>query len=233
MKTLAVHVRADLADADDTLLVGLCRNGDERAVRVLVQRYNRRLYRIARAVLRDDAEAEDVVQEAHIRAFVSLDRFRGDAAFGTWITRIALNAALERLRRRRPPVPIEQSGLEEAATAEVIPFRPAQLNPEQAMDRLQVRELLEAAVEELPDTFRVVFVLREIEQLSVEETATQLGLKPATVKTRLHRARKLLQAGLARRAAPALPDIFPFAGRRCEQMADRVVDALRRSPQRL
>jgi RNA polymerase sigma-70 factor (ECF subfamily) len=216
-----------LAEAGDAQLVDLARLGDEGAVRALVQRYNRRLYRVARAVLRDDAEAEDVVQEAYVSAFSALERFRGDASFGTWISRIALNAALGRKRRRRPTVGLENLEMEQAETSRVIAFPLTPSNPEQAMARSQVREILEQVVEELPDAFRVVFVMRDIEQLSVEETARHLGLKPATVKTRLHRARKMLRAGLARHAAATLPDLFPFAGRRCEGMADKVVAALR------
>jgi RNA polymerase sigma-70 factor (ECF subfamily) len=227
MHGVAVSHRLDLAEAADPLLVDLARHGDERAVRVLVQRYNRRLYRVARAILRDDAEAEDVVQEAHVSAFAGLDRFRGDSSFSTWLTRIALNAALGRLRRRRPTVGLDSFERNETAAARVIAFPTVQLNPEQDMARSQVRDLLQQVIEELPDAFRIVLVLRDIEDLSVEETAGHLGLKPATVKTRLHRARKMMRAGLAERAASSLPDLFPFAGRRCELMADKVVAALK------
>ncbi|MBO6719252.1 MAG: RNA polymerase sigma factor [Rhizobiaceae bacterium] len=228
MEAIVRHRGSDLAGVDDRKLVELARLGDEMAVRALVQRYNRRLYRVARAVLRDDAEAEDVVQEAHVSAFASLDRYRGDAGFGTWITRIALNAALGRKRKRRPSLPLDDFEREEAGEPRVIAFPAAQPNPEQAMARSQVRDLLEQVVEELPDIFRVVFVLRDIEELSVEETAAHLELKPATVKTRLHRARGMMRAALARRAASSLPDLFPFAGTRCDRMGDRVVAALRR-----
>jgi RNA polymerase sigma-70 factor (ECF subfamily) len=226
MDALARDRRDELAEAGDGHLVDLARRGDEMAVRALIRRYNRRLYRVARAVLRDDAEAEDVVQEAHVSAFSSLDRFRGDAAFGTWITRIALNAALGRKRRQRPTVGLENVEHESEASARIVAFPSAQFNPEQAMARSQARELLQQVVEELPDAFRLVFVLRDIEGFSVEETAAQLGVKPATVKTRLHRARRLMRTGLADHAAATLPDLFPFAGSRCERMADRVVAAL-------
>lgn len=226
MHGLARRERLGLAEAADPLLVDLARHGDENAVRVLVQRYNRRLYRVARAILRDDAEAEDVVQEAHLNAFAALDRFRGDSSFATWITRIALNAALGRLRGWRPTVGLDK--FERNEEARVIIFPTAHLNPEQDMARSQVRDLLEQVIEELPDPFRIVLVLRDVEDLSVEETAEHLGLKPATVKTRLHRARKMMRAGLAERAAATLPDLFPFAGQRCERMADKVVEALQR-----
>lgn len=229
MQALAKHMGADAVRLDETALVDLARGGDEAAVRILVQRYNRRLYRVARAVLRDDAEAEDVVQEAHVSAFSALDRFHGRSSFATWITRIAINAALARRRRRRPALPLEAAESENGGAARVIAFPAVQPNPEQAMGRSQVRELLQQVVEELPDAFRIVFVLRDIEGLSVEETAGHLDIKPATVRTRLHRARGMMRAGLARHAAESLPDLFPFAGSRCDRMAGRVVRSLKQA----
>jgi RNA polymerase sigma-70 factor, ECF subfamily len=222
MEKAAARRPATLVEAGDPFLVELARRGDEDAVRVLVQRYNRRLYRVARAVLRNDADAEEVV-----RAFSALARFRGESSFATWITRIALNAAFGRLRRRSDVDDRESLGPDMTDMARVIVFPSSQLNPEQAMARSQVRELLEQVVEELPEPFRLVLVLRDVEDMSIEETAQHLGLKPATVKTRLHRARKLVRAGLAQRMANTLPDLFPFAGARCERMAHRVVERLR------
>lgn len=219
---MLVSIRRDLSAASDETLVGLARKRDEEAVRVLVRRYNRRLYRVARAVLGNDADAEDAVQEAQISAFAALDRFRGESSFSTWITRIAVNAALGRARRRRPTVTLDEPRM----SARVIAFPSTEFNPEQVMAQSQVRVLLEEVVEELPASFRTVFVMRDVEGMSVEETAGFLGLKPATVKTRLHRARKLMRASLAERAAATLPDLFPFAGARCEKTADRVIAAL-------
>lgn len=231
-EALARRHRPQLANAGDDYLIDLARRGDESAVRALVQRYNRRLYRVARAVLRDDAEAEDAVQEAYVSAFAALDRFRGDSSFATWITRIALNAALGRKRRRRPTVGLESVERQDADTARVLLFPAIQHNPEQAMSRSQARELLEQVIEELPDAFRTVLMLRDVEGMSVEETAAHLEIKSATVKTRLHRARKMMRAALASHAASTLPDLFPFAGSRCERMADRVVTALRLTERR-
>lgn len=229
MAALAQAATAEFSGSDDGRLVERARRGDEGAVRILVQRYNRRLYRVARAVLRNDAEAEEVVQEAHMKAFAALDRFRGDSSFSTWLTRIALNEALGRVRKRRVTVQIEAAE-QDVAAARIIVFPSAQsiLNPEQAMARQQVRELLEQAVEDLPEPFRLVLVMRDMEEMSVEETAGHLGLKPATVKTRLHRARRMMRESLAQRMASTLPDLFPFAGPRCERTADRVVEMLRR-----
>lgn len=220
--------REHLVEASDTALVDLSRQGDEGAVRALVQRYNRRLYRVARAVVGDDAEAEDVVQEAQMNAFVALDSFRGDSAYSTWVTRIALNVALGRVRRRRHTVALD-SVEEKTLDDRIVIFPSAQSipNPEQAMARNQVRALLEEAIEKLPMSFRQVLVLRDIEGMSTEETAGYLGLKPATVKTRLHRARTMMREWLAEHMAATLQDLFPFAGPRCERVADRVVEMLR------
>lgn len=228
MHAVTARKHDDLDAASDEALVALARQFNEAGVRALVQRYNRRLYRVARAVVRDDAEAEDIVQEAQMRAFEHLHSFRGESSYSTWITRIALNAALGRVRRRRPTVGLESVETRPDVEARVIIFPGSVIpNPEQAMARLQVRELLEEAVEDLPEPFRVVFILRDVEDLSIEETAGHLGLKPATVKTRLHRARKLMREGLAQRMAASLPDLFPFAGARCERIADKVVEMVR------
>jgi RNA polymerase sigma-70 factor, ECF subfamily len=219
--------RPDKATAEalsDDALVDLARGRSEVAVRALTRRYNRRLFRIVRSILRDDAEAEDVVQETYVRAFTGLDLFRGDAAFGTWLTRIAMNEALGRLRRRRPTVDWESYG-ENRTTAQVINF-PASAHskdPEQTMAQGEVREILERAIDGLPAAFRTVFVARLIEDMSIEETADLFGLKPETVKTRLHRARALLREALDKQMGPMLTSTFPFDGARCDRMTDAVV----------
>ena len=216
--------RAFAEGLNDEDLVRLARERDEAAVRAITSRYNRRLFRIARSILRNDAEAEDVVQETYVRAFTGLDLFRGDAAFGTWITRIAMNEALGRLRRRRPTVDWETYGANRNE-AEIInfPASAAGIDPEKTMAQSEVRAVLEHAIDELPDAFRAVFVTRIVEGMSVEETADLFGLQPETVKTRLHRARVLLRAELDRQLGPALTSTFPFGGRRCERMTEMVV----------
>ena len=216
--------RAFAEGLNDKDLVRLARERDEAAVRAITSRYNRRLFRIARSILRNDAEAEDVVQETYVRAFTGLDLFRGDAAFGTWITRIAMNEALGRLRRRRPTVDWETYGANRNE-AEIInfPASAAGIDPEKTMAQSEVRAVLEHAIDELPDAFRAVFVTRIVEGMSVEETADLFGLQPETVKTRLHRARVLLRAELDRHLGPALTSTFPFGGRRCERMTEVVV----------
>lgn len=217
----------DLDALGDDALVGLARLRDEPAIRTLTRRYNRRLFRLARSILRDDAEAEDVVQEAWVRAITALDQFRGDAAFSTWLTRIALNEALGRRRRQRPTVDWESYGAI-AGEAEIINFPVSAMvsDPERTMARSEIRDVLERSIDELPDAFRVVFVARIVEGMSVEETAELFTLKPATVKTRLHRARSLLRAALDRQLGPALTETFPFGGRRCERMTEAVIARL-------
>jgi RNA polymerase sigma-70 factor, ECF subfamily len=214
------HTEA-LSDED---LVHLARTRDEAAVRAITVRYNRRLFRIARSVLRNDAEAEDVVQETYVRAFTGLDMFRGDAAFGTWITRIAMNEALGRLRRRRPTVDWDTYGANRHQ-AEIInfPTSAASSDPEQEMAQREIRAVLEHAIDQLPAAFRVVFVARIIEGMSIEETADLFGLQPETVKTRLHRARLLLRDELDKQLGPALTSSFPFDGQRCEGLTEAVV----------
>ena len=228
MTTARRHFSTPLPTREADLLAA-ARGGDESAIRALVQANNRRLFRVARAVLRDDAEAEDVVQETYVRAFTRLAGFEGKSAFSTWLTRIALNEALGRLRRRRPTVDLEllEQALDEGG-AEIIAFpgaRPPE-NPETETGRMQMKALLEELVDALPPAFRVVFVLRAVEEMSTEEVAAYLGIKPETVKPRLHRARKLIRAGIEERLSPTFGDIFPFDGERCVHMADRVVARL-------
>lgn len=207
-------------------LVARARLGDEAAIRALVQQNNRRLYRVTRAVLGDDLEAEDAVQEAYLRAFTRLDGFRGESGFATWLTRIALNEALQRLRRRRQTLP---ENAVETRGAVVLPFpmTPAATDPERAAARRQLRQAIEAAIERLPRPLRIVFVLRDVEELSTAETASQLRIPDATVKTRLHRARRQLRDLLDSEIAATLAGAFPFSGLRCARMADRVVQGLR------
>lgn len=212
----------------ETQLVDAARHGQEAAVRELIRRNNHRLFRVARAVLRNDGEAEDVVQAAYVRAFTSLANFRGEAAFSTWLTRIALNEALGRKRRQKNRVEVEMLD-EELQGGEVIPF-PLSLapqSPESESGRAEMRALLEECIDTLPEPFRLVLVMRDIEDLTTEETANFLGIKPQTVKTRLFRARRQIRETLAVRLSPVFSEVFPFDGQRCVDMAGRVVAVLK------
>src|SRR5262249_8068414 len=176
---------SELGALGDAELVQLARQRDSGAFRVIMRRHNRRLYRVARAVTRDDSEAEDVVQEAYFRAFANLGKFRGDSSLATWLTRIALNEALGRLRRQRPTVELSTLDAETQDETHVIqfPLMTANCDPERAVAQREIRRLMERAIDDLPEIFRIVFVMREIEDLSIEETAGFLNLPQATVKT--------------------------------------------------
>jgi RNA polymerase sigma-70 factor (ECF subfamily) len=212
----------------ETELIARAAARDSAAIRALVQTHNRRLYRLARSILRDDSEAEDVVQEAYVRAFTHLGSFRGASSLGTWLGRIVINEGLTRLRRRRPTIAWSEVEQRRSPSGQVIPFPALHDNndPERAMARREIKTLLEAAIDALPDPFRVVLVARVVEELSIEETAALLDLKPETVKTRLHRARKLLRQAMERQIGPVLTEAFPFDGARCDRMADAVVRRL-------
>ena len=209
----------------DQELIELAGQRDEGAIRTITKRHNRRIYRVARAILRNDVEAEDVVQETYVRALSGLAGFRGEASLGTWLTRIAMNEALGRLRRQRPTVDWDTVGEQPRMQAEIIQFPPSAMigDPERTMAQSEIRNVLEKAIDSLPDGFRMVFVTRIVEGMSVEETAETLGLRPETVKTRLHRARTLLRDTLEKELGPALTDTFPFDGHRCDRMTDAVV----------
>lgn len=212
---------------DDAELVQLALARDGNAFRTIMQKYNQRLYRIARSILRNDAEAEDIVQEAYLRAFTHLDGFRGESSLSTWLSRIVINEALGRLRAQRPTVDIA-SFEAQGTVAEIIPFplMSKSDDPERTMAQRQILHLVEQATDNLPEVYRIVFITRVIEGMSVEETAEILGIRPETVKTRLHRARRLVREQLDNQIGPVLMDAFPFAGRRCERMTAGVLNRL-------
>ncbi len=209
----------------DRELVGRARARDPLAFELIMRRHNQRLYRLARALLRDPAEAEDVVQETYLRAFARLGDFVGPDGFGAWLGRIAVNEALGRLRRRARVVPFERPGapVDQDALAALASDRPG---PERLAANAELRRLLEQAIDGLPDDFRTVFMLRAVEGLGVAETAEVLSIPPATVKTRFHRARRLLQESLGSRLDALLPSTFEFAGRRCDRIVAGVLARL-------
>lgn len=212
----------------DAALVTHARGHNEAAIRELIRRNNQRLFRVARAVLRNDAEAEDAVQETYVKAFTRLESFEGKAAFSTWLTRIALNEAIGRRRRIRPTADIDAVEQAQSGGAQLIPFPGAAMppSPEMSAAQKEMRVMLEELIDELPEPFRVVFVLREIEDMATDEVAGYLGIKPATVKTRLFRARRLLREALEARFAQGFAAVYPFDGWRCARLADRVVARL-------
>jgi RNA polymerase sigma-70 factor (ECF subfamily) len=214
------------SDAGSGDLVRRALARDETAVRAIMKANNRRLYRLARGILRNDAEAEDVVQETYVRAFTRLDEFRGESSLSTWLSRIAMNEALGRLRRQRRGVDwssLPQHRLE----AEIIQFPTASVDdPEKSMAQREIREVVERAIDDLPEAFRLVFITRVLEGMNIEQTADILGLKPETVKTRLHRARAMLRDNVEKKIGPVVMEAFPFAGKRCDRLSEAVLKRL-------
>jgi RNA polymerase sigma-70 factor (ECF subfamily) len=209
---------------DDELVKG-CLARDEASVRIVTGRYNQRLFRIARGILGNDGDAEDAVQDAYLKAFAGLERFRGESSLGTWLTRILMNEALGRSRRRSPVVLAEDTAAGSAAIVSDAPS--ADLDPETTLAQTEMRDLLEQSIDRLPAPFRVVFVARFVEGMSVEETAAAFQLRPETVKTRAHRARARLRADLRARLGATVHEAFRFDGARCDRLTDAVLRRLR------
>lgn len=208
-------------------LAVLTRRGHREAFRHIMQQCNQRLFRVARAVLNDDDEAQDALQDAYLSAYRHIGDFRGEAELTTWLTRIVLNECHRRLRRRHPVVSIDEVDAAQAESRVVtFPSRYGMDDPVISAHGSQVRELIEHAVAALPEAFRVVFVLRDVEECSVEETAAALGIRAETVKTRLFRARRQLREALRETLSTSLGDAFPFLGARCARLTDAVMQRI-------
>lgn len=200
----------------------------EAAFEAIMRRHNGRLFRVARAILKDDTEAEDALQDAYLDAYRHMDDFRGDAQLSTWLTRIVVNQSLMRLRRQkreRVIVPFDRGERQDPGQEVDVPDEKAE-PPSSAAMRAEVRRLLEQRIDQLPVAFRTVFVMREVEDMTVEETADCLGIRPATVRTRLFRARALLREALARDVDAATVNVFGFAGERCDRIVATVLSRI-------
>lgn len=205
--------------------------GDELAFETLMHRHNRMLYRVARAILKDDAEAEDALQLAYMQAYQGIAEFRGQSRLSTWLTRIVANQALMRVRQRARHVrvvPIDASNREERDLL-LEGTDAADQRPEARAMRAETRALIERSIDALPEAFRAVFMLRALEELSVEETAACLGIPEPTVRTRYFRARSLLRESLAREIDIATSEAFSFDGERCDRIVGKVLDHIRLS----
>ena len=214
-------------DAPDAELAHRVGGGDTAAFEILMRRHNRTLFRTARAILRDDAEAEDALQEAYLQAYQAIGGWREEAKLSTWLARIVANEALMRLRkqaRRAEIVPLQSSATLEGLNE--IPDTDMNKTPEREAQRVEMRRLLEAQIDSLPDDYRAVFMLRAVEELTVEETSKVLGIPEATVRSRLFRARSLLREGLASRMDLACEEAFAFAGERCDRIVANVMKRL-------
>jgi RNA polymerase sigma-70 factor (ECF subfamily) len=203
--------------------------GDQRAFEALMRKYNGKLFRIARAILKDDSDAEDILQEAYLEAYRHIGDFRGGSELATWLTRIVINQALMRVRkerRRTSILPFRTALTHETESPEAqVPDQQSE-SPSASVIRAETRRMLERRIDELPVAFRTVFVMREVEEMSVEETARCLAISPATVRTRLFRARALLRESLARDIDTATGDVFAFAGARCDRIVAAVLATL-------
>ncbi len=213
-----------------TTLSSLTRIGrrDQAAFEILMRRYNGKLFRVARAIVKDDAEAEDALQDTYLEAYRRIGSFRGESQLVTWLTRIVINQALMRLRRQkrdRVVVPFSSGRGASPKHADIAPeMADARVeSPPDATMRAEVRRMLERRIDELPVAFRTVFVMREVEDLSVEETAASLSIPAATVRTRLFRARALLREALARDMDSATVEVFQFDGERCDRIVASVL----------
>lgn len=212
---------ARAAQASDDEVVARVLAGELALFEILMRRYDQRLARVARAILGDDGDVDDVLQDAWLAAYRHLAGFEHRARFSTWLTRIAANAAFDRRRRRARSVPIDP-----AAAAGALSLAPAD-DPEQASAARELAERLERAIDALPAPYREAYVLRQVQGLDTSEAAACLALPPATLKTRLHRARALLRAALERDPDPIAPRAFPFAGARCARLVAAVLTRLR------
>jgi RNA polymerase sigma-70 factor (ECF subfamily) len=212
----------------ETELAARVAMGDHVAFESLMRRFNRPLFRVARGILGNDSEAEEALQEAYVTAYLKLGAFRGESKLSTWLTRVVINEALGRLRkhkRERVVIPFSaQDEREESRQPE--PAADSATSPEESTLRAEMRVLLEHKIDELPIAFRTVFIMRELEEMSVDETSECLGIPEATVRTRLFRAKALLRESLAREIDVATPDAFAFAGERCDRIVAAVLSRI-------
>jgi RNA polymerase sigma-70 factor (ECF subfamily) len=215
----------DYATLSDSELASRIATRDVAAVRLMTGRNNQRLFRTAWSILKDRSEAEEAVQDGYLKAFDAIGTFAGRSSLSTWLTRIVVNEALSRRKRaqKRSRLLNQESILVLEEYREKLMAGSVTQSPEKVLMRRQIAKLLETAIARLPDTFRPVFVLREIEGLSVEDTAEALQIPEETVKTRLFRARRRLQKELDPELCGALSETFPFAGADCEALTSRVI----------
>ncbi len=199
--------------------------GETALFEVLMRRYNQRIYRVVRAILKDDADAEDVMQQAYLNAYRHLGQFAGRALFSTWLAKIAVYEALHCARKRPPTASLDETDSEGMTIMDTL--RSKTPDPEQNLLSKEAAQLLEAAVQAMPDTFRQVFMLRDVEGLNTGETAECLGLNEDTVKTRLHRARRHMRRHLSTQVSAVAPDAFPFPARRCNRVVAHVLAVIR------
>ncbi len=210
----------------DEEIVDRVRGGETALYEIIMRRYNQRLYRVARAILRDDGEAEDVMQDAYVRAYEHLDQFARRAPFSTWLTRIAVHEALARVRQRNRTQQINDG---EHEGEFVMNLAEPSLDPEQMASKAELGHLLEEALLSVPEQFRSVIMLRDVEELSTVETAEALEITEENVKIRLHRGRALVRGWLFQHVGARAKDAFPFMGAQCDRVVQKVLERLSRA----
>jgi RNA polymerase sigma-70 factor, ECF subfamily len=229
METLGMLEKASLESWTDQEVVDRVRAGDTALYEIIMRRYNQRLYRVTYAILRDGAEAEDVIQDAYVRAYQHLDQFAGYAPFSTWLTRIAVHEALRRLQLRKRSQQFEEVEHDEESFMSVSETTVPETSPdpEQRASNAELGQLLEQAVLDLPEQYRTVIMLRDVEELSTAETAAALDLTEQNVKVRLHRGRSMMRDRLFARVGASGKNAFPFMGIRCDRVVSGVFARLR------
>ena len=220
VRTAAIPVSANALTDDE--VIERVKAGETALFEVIMRRYNQRLYRVARSILGNDAEAEDVTQDAYVRSYMHLSQFDGRAKFSTWLTRIAVHEALARARKRQKMVEIDAAESMEGP----MKLESRAPSPEQEVLTHTMRIVLERAVERLPENYRSVFMLREVEGLSTAETAECLDLSEESVKVRLHRARSLMRKDIYAQTGAATASAFQFMGARCDRMVAAVLERI-------
>ncbi|HTJ28952.1 MAG TPA: RNA polymerase sigma factor [Acidobacteriaceae bacterium] len=224
MATIGVLEKASFENWTDQQVIDRVKIGDTALYEIIMRRHNQRLYRVARAILRDDADAEDVIQEAYVRAYQHLDQFAGLASFSIWLTRIAVNEALRRLRLRKRNQQLDDANDEQEFHMDIVETSP---DPEQRASFNELGQLLEETIQSLPFQLRTVVMLRDVQELSTYETAQILEITEQNVKVRLHRGRALMRERLFARVGASGKDAFPFMGHRCDHVVIRVFARLR------
>jgi RNA polymerase sigma-70 factor (ECF subfamily) len=223
MDLAATLERAKAERWTDEEVVERVKGGETALYEILMRRYNQRLYRVALAILRNDAEAEDVMQDAYVRAYRHLDQFAGRAPFSAWLTRIALHEALARLRLRERNERLDGMDPNGEIYMKTVDSAP---DPEQSASRSELSELLQEAVLGLPEHFRAVVMLRDVEEMSTSETAEALELSEENVKVRLHRGHAMMRGWLLERVGTSAKNAFPFMGERCDRVVHGVFERL-------
>jgi RNA polymerase sigma-70 factor (ECF subfamily) len=227
--TSPLILQVDTKSLSDEDIVARVLGGEAALFEIIMRRHNQRLYRVARAILRDDGEAEDVMQDAYVRAYKNLAQFAGRAKFSTWLTRIAVHEALSRKHRRRN---IEElDAMLEPEQNQLQELRSREATPEQGAVNRELRGVLENAISELPDKYRTVFVLREVEEMTTSETAEALDLTEENIKIRLHRAKALLRKQLFSQVGASAHDVLQFHLSRCDRVVAGVFQRIASLPE--